>query len=284
MSYDNFHTGFVAILGRPNVGKSTLMNELIGMKIAITSSRAQTTRKEIKTIYTDDRGQIVFLDTPGVTKADSRLGEYMLDAATDTLKTADVAMWIVEPSTFIGAGERVIIEMLSRAKVSTLLVINKTDTCDDAQLEKAKACYQAALDENGIPSVGIVPVSAVKKDNTDKLLETLFGLLPEGPAYYDEDEITEETERDIASEFIREKCLMFLDKEIPHGIAVIIDRMKDRPDTDLTDIDATIICEKDSHKGIIIGKGGATLKRIGSAARRDIEEMLDRRVNLKLWV
>ncbi len=288
-------SGFVSILGRPNVGKSTLMNELIDMKIAITSSRAQTTRKEIKTIYTDERGQIVFLDTPGITRADSKLGEYMYSAAVDTLKTSDLVMWLIEPSTFIGAGERNILEVLSRAKVPVLLVINKSDTCDEERLGKTAATYKAALEEASVEPAGckefeLVPdknpiaVSALEKKNTDKLMSLLYELLPEGPMYYDSEAVTEETERDIAAEFIREKCLKFLDKEVPHGIAVIIDSMKERADGSLIDIDASIICERESHKGIIIGKGGATLKRIGIAARKDIEDMLGIKVNLKIWV
>jgi GTP-binding protein Era len=288
-------SGFTAIIGRPNVGKSTLMNKLIDMKIAITSSRAQTTRKEIKTIYTDDRGQIIFLDTPGITRADSKLGEYMYSAAVDTLKTADTAMWIVEPTTFIGAGERKIVEVLAKAAVPVLLVINKADTANEEQIGKAVMAYKAVLEEAGVKPAGAnnfedkagnnpIAVSAVNGDGTDKLMDKLFEILPEGPMYYDSEEVTEETERDIAAEFIREKCLKFLDKEVPHGIAVIVDSMKERPDGSLVDIEATIICERDSHKGIIIGKGGATLKRIGIAARKDIEEMLGSKVNLKIWV
>ena len=220
-------SGFVSILGRPNVGKSTLMNELIDMKIAITSSRAQTTRKEIKTIYTDERGQIVFLDTPGITKADSKLGEYMYSAAVDTLKTSDLVMWLIEPSTFIGAGERNILEVLSRAKVPVLLVINKSDTCDEDRLGKTAETYKAALEEAGAVPAGVtefelvpeknpIAVSALEKKNTDKLLGLIFDLLPEGPMYYDSEAVTEETERDIAAEFIREKCLKFLAHAFQH--------------------------------------------------------------------
>lgn len=288
-------SGFAAILGRPNVGKSTLMNRMIDMKIAITSSRAQTTRKEIKTVYTDDRGQIVFLDTPGITRADSKLGEYMYNVAVDTLKTADVVMWLVEPTTYIGAGERKILEILARAAVPVLLVINKSDTADAEQMQKAVDTYKAALEEAEIKSAGTenfnsecgknpVAVSAVTGDGTDELMGILFDILPEGPMYYDSEAVTDETERDIAAEFIREKCLKFLDKEVPHGVAVIVDSMKERPDGSLVDVEAIIICERDSHKGIIIGKGGATLKKIGSAARKEIEEMLGSRVNLKIWV
>ena len=290
-----FKSGFAAIIGRPNVGKSTLMNRLIDMKIAITSSRAQTTRKEIKTVYTDDRGQIVFLDTPGITRADSKLGEYMYNSAVDTLKTSDVIMWLVEPTTYIGAGERKIIELLAGTSVPVLLVINKCDTADAEMMKKAAETYKAALEEAGVKPAAVdkfgsecgrnpVAVSAFTGDGTDELMSLLFDILPEGPMYYDSDAVTDETERDIAAEFIREKCLKFLDKEVPHGIAVIVDSMKERPDGRLIDIEATIICERESHKGIIIGKGGSTLKRIGSAARKEIEDMLDAKVNLKIWV
>ena len=288
-------SGFVSIIGRPNVGKSTLMNRLIDMKIAITSSRAQTTRKEIKTIFTDDRGQIVFLDTPGITRADSKLGEYMYNAAIDTFKTSDVIMWIVEPSTFIGAGERSIMESIAKSKIPTLLVINKSDTSDKDKIHLAAETYVAAMQEAGIVPAGEgwntesydknpVAVSAVTGDGNDALMSAIFDILPEGPMYYDSEAVTEETERDICAEFIREKCLKFLDKEVPHGIAVIIDSMKERPDGRIIDIEATIICERESHKGIIIGKKGETLKRIGTAARQDMEEMLDIKVNLRLWV
>ena len=279
-------SGFVAILGRPNVGKSTIMNKLIGFKIAAVSSRAQTTRKKIQTVYTDDRGQIIFLDTPGINKAETKLGEFMIESATDTLKTADTVMWIIEPSTFIGAGERMIADLISRLKdIPLILVINKNDTCESEKIEQTIKTYSDYMSENHDTSFNeIVDVSAYKDVNIDKLLDTIYKYLPEGPLYYDPDTLTDETERDIAAEFIREKCLLYLDQEIPHGIAVIIDKMKTRPSGDLVDIDATIICERESHKGIVIGKKGAMLKKIGSSARHDIEDMLDMKVNLKLWV
>ncbi len=309
-STSSFKSGFVAILGRPNVGKSTLMNHLIGMKIAAVSKRAQTTRKRIQTVYTEDRGQIVFLDTPGINRAETKLGEFMLEAATDTLKTCDAIMWIVEPTTFIGAGERYIIELIGKTMKSVdcpvILVINKVDTIkdapskaepsndrgedehsdkDDNYLDEVKDAYKKQFgDMTGQVFSDIVSVSATNGTGLDKLLDILFYHLPEGPMYFDEESITDETERDIAAEFIREKCLRNLDQEIPHGIAVIIDKMKTRPDGSLVDIDATIICEKESHKGIIIGKKGAMLKRIGTEARRSIEDMLEMKVNLKLWV
>ena len=285
-----FKSGFVAILGRPNVGKSTMMNHLIGMKIAAVSSRAQTTRKKIQTVYTDDRGQIVFLDTPGINKAETKLGEYMYEAATDTLKTADLIMWIVEPSTFIGAGEKVIASIIGKtSNIPVMLVVNKVDTIQsedkDSSLQNVYNTYSDYMKENeGVDFKCITTISATDGTNQDKLLSDIYDILPEGPMYYDEETITDETEREIAAEFIREKCLRNLDKEIPHGIAVVIDKMKTRPDGSLIDIEATIICEKESHKGIIIGKKGAMLKRIGIQSRKSIEDMLQMKVNLKLWV
>ncbi len=274
-----FKSGFTAIIGRPNVGKSTLMNALIGQKIAITSGRAQTTRRRIETVYTDDRGQIVFVDTPGINKAKTKLGDYMLESAEGSLRAVDCIMWLVEPSTFIGAGERAIIEMLSRCHVPVILVINKIDAVKPEEVPKAIDKYKSEL-----PFADIVPVSAIKNKNTDELLDIIFSHLHEGHMYYDEDTVTEETVRDIASELIREQALKLLDKEVPHGIAVLIDSMKEREGQDITDIEATIICERDSHKGIIIGKNGAMLKKIGSRARAEIEDMLEQKVNLKIWV
>ncbi|SEP94638.1 GTP-binding protein Era [Lachnospiraceae bacterium NE2001] len=285
MENNTFKSGFIAILGRPNVGKSTLMNHLIGMKIAAVSKRAQTTRKRIQTVYTDDRGQIIFLDTPGVNKAETKLGEFMLDSATETLKTADMVMWIIEPSSFIGMGEKSIVEMISKAgKLPLVLLINKCDTATEEQLSKTEALYTDYLAESGVEVTKVFAVSATEGTRLDDLMQGLYDILPEGPMYFDEDTVTDETERDIAAEFIREKCLRNLDKEIPHGIAVIIDKMRERPDGSLVDIEATIICERESHKGIIIGKKGAMLKKIGIESRKSIEEMLDMKVNLKLWV
>lgn len=276
---DSYKSGFVAIIGRPNVGKSTLMNELIGQKIAITSSKAQTTRNKIQTVYTDDNGQIIFLDTPGINKAKNKLGEYMMNVASGTLSEVDVIMWLVEPTTYIGAGERHIIDMISNAKTPIVLVINKTDSVKEEEIFAAINTYKEVL-----PFADIVPVSALKGKNTDELVKTLMKHLPEGPMYYDEDTVTDQPERQIVSELIREQALRLLDKEIPHGIAVLVDSMKDRSDGSVIDIDATIICERDSHKGIIIGKQGAMLKKIGSRARVEMENLLDTKVNLKLWV
>ncbi len=272
-------SGFATLIGRPNVGKSTLMNRLIGQKIAITSNKPQTTRNRIQTVYTCDQGQIIFLDTPGIHKAKNKLGEYMVNVAERTLREVDVILWLVEPSTFIGAGERHIAEQLKKAKTPVILVINKTDTVKREEILVFIDTYRKLYDFDEI-----VPVSALNGDNTDTLIEQIFKYLPYGPQYYDEDTVTDQPMRQIVAELIREKALRCLDEEIPHGIAVSIDQMKERKDGGICDIDATIICEKDSHKGIIIGKQGAMLKKIGSAARYEIERMMDMKVNLKLWV
>lgn len=272
-------SGFATLIGRPNVGKSTLMNRLIGQKIAITSNKPQTTRNRIQTVYTCDQGQIIFLDTPGIHKAKNKLGEYMVNVAERTLREVDVILWLVEPSTFIGAGERHIAEQLKKAKTPVILVINKTDTVKREEILVFIDTYRKLYDFDEI-----VPVSALNGDNTDTLIEQIFKYLPYGPQYYDEDTVTDQPMRQIVAELIREKALRCLDEEIPHGIAVSIDQMKERKDGGICDIDATIICEKDSHKGIIIGKQGAMLKKIGSAARYEIERMMEMKVNLKLWV
>ena len=276
---ENFKSGFVALVGRPNVGKSTLMNHLIGQKIAITSEKPQTTRNRIQTVYTDKRGQIIFLDTPGIHKAKNKLGQYMVNVAEGTLNEVDVIMWLVEPTTYIGAGEQHIAELLSKVKTPVILAINKIDTVKDEEIiAKAIDTYK-----NVCPFAEIVPVSALRNQNTDKMTELLFQYLPYGPQYYDEDTVTDQPMRQIAAELIREKALRLLQDEIPHGIAVTIEQMKER-DNGIFDIEATIVCERDSHKGIIIGKGGAMLKRIGSQARREIENLIGAKVNLQLWV
>lgn len=276
---EDFKSGFAAIIGRPNVGKSTLMNHLIGQKIAITSRKPQTTRNRIQTVYTDEQGQIVFLDTPGIHKAKNKLGEYMVNVAQRTFKDADVILWLVEASTYVGAGERHIAEQLKTCKLPVILVINKVDTVKKEEVPSFIQAYRTLYD-----FAEIVPVSALRSQNLDTLLECIFKYLPYGPQFYDEDTVTDQPQRQIVAEMIREKALRTLDEEIPHGIAVTIDRMKERPDGNIVDIDATIICERDSHKGIIIGKQGAMLKKIGSAARYEIENMLEQKVNLKVWV
>lgn len=274
-----YRSGFVTIIGRPNVGKSTLMNHLIGQKIAITSNKAQTTRNRIQTVYTCEEGQIIFLDTPGINRAKNKLGEYMMNAVDSALSEMDVVLWLVEPTTYIGKGERAIIERLQRIHTPVLLIINKIDTVEETEVVKAIETYRREYDFEAI-----IPVSALRNRNTKEITKTIFQYLPEGPQYYDEDTVTDQPERQIVAEIIREKALRCLEHEIPHGIAVVIDAMKDRPSGTLVDIDATIICERDSHKGIIIGKQGAMLKKIGSQARIDMEKLLNTKVNLKIWV
>lgn len=272
-------SGFVTLIGRPNVGKSTLMNHLIGQKIAITSDKPQTTRNRIQTVYTDERGQIIFLDTPGIHKAKNKLGEYMVNVAEHTLKEVDVILWLVEPTTFIGAGERHIAQQLKAVKTPVILVINKTDTVKNQEdILTFISAYKDILS-----FAEIVPVSALRDKNTDCLLEQIFKYLPCGPQFYDEDTVTDQPMRQIAAELIREKALRLLNEEIPHGIAVTIEKMTERKNG-IMDIEATIVCERDSHKGIIIGKGGGMLKRIGSAARLELESMMETKVNLQLWV
>lgn len=273
-------SGFVALIGRPNVGKSTLMNTLIGQKIAITSNKPQTTRNRIQTVFTDERGQIVFLDTPGIHKAKNKLGEYMVKVSTRTLRDVDMVLWLVEPSTFIGEGDEHIFEILSSVNIPVILAINKMDSLK----QKEDMLEVIAKYSSRMQFAEVVPVSALKRTNTDKLLDIIFKYLSEGPMYYDEDTVTDQPIKQIAAELIREKALRFLQEEIPHGIAVEIDTFNYRDSGDMVDIEAAIVCEKDSHKGIIIGKGGSMLKRIGTAARKDIEGLLESRVNLKLWV
>lgn len=273
----NYKSGFVTLIGRPNVGKSTLMNYLIGQKIAITSNKPQTTRNRIQTVYTSKEGQIVFVDTPGIHKAKNKLGNYMVNVAQRTLSEVDVILWLVEPTTFIGAGEKHIIEQLKKTKTPVILVINKTDTVKKDEILLFIDTYRKEMD-----FAEIVPVSALKGDNTDILISCIMKYLPYGPAFYDEDTVTDQPTRQIVAELIREKALRSLEDEIPHGIAVCIDSMKYR--ANIVDIDATIICERESHKGIIIGKGGSMLKKIGSKARPEIEDLLEMKVNLQLWV
>ena len=272
-------SGFIALVGRPNVGKSTLMNHLIGQKIAITSRKPQTTRNQIRTVYTDERGQAVFLDTPGIHKAQNRLGTYMVEVAQKTFSQADIVMWLVEPTTFIGRGEQEIAKKLRQLNCPVFLIVNKTDTVKKEAVAECIKAYRQIADFNEV-----VAVSALRSVNTDTLLDTVFRYLPYGPMYYDEDTVTDQPMRQIAAEMIREKALRRLQEEIPHGIAVTIEQMKERPDGSVMDIEASIICERESHKGIIIGKGGSMLKAIGSDARRDIEDMLEMKVNLKLFV
>lgn len=278
---NHLKSGFAAIIGRPNVGKSTLMNKLIGQKVAIMSNKPQTTRTKIRGVYTEPgKGQIVFLDTPGIHQAKNKLGEFMMSIAMSTLRDADVIVWLVEPDRFIGAGERHIIEQLEKANLPVILIINKIDMAEKPKILEYIDTYRKAYDFDEI-----IPASAKNGHNLDDVVETIFKYLPYGPLFYDEDTVTDQTERQIVAEIIREKSLHALNEEVPHGIAVTIELMKKRKGkSKLIDIEATVICEKASHKGIIIGKGGEMLKKIGSNARFEIERMLGRKVNLKLWV
>ena len=271
--------GFATIIGRPNVGKSTLMNRMIGQKIAITSYKPQTTRNQIRTIYTGDEGQIVFLDTPGIHESRTKLGEYMVYAAESTLKNVDAALWLVEPGDYIGAGEQHIAKMLDRSKLPVILVINKID-----KVKKEVVAQTIQMYRDVCRFTDIVAVSALRSRNLELLIGSIFKVLPYGPRFFDEDTVTDQPIRQIAAEMVREKALRSLGEEIPHGIAVVIDSMKERPGGEMTDIEATIICERESHKGIIIGRGGAMLKKIGTEARSEIEDLCGTRVNLKLWV
>ena len=272
-----FKSGFVTLVGRPNVGKSTLMNRIIGQKIAITSPKPQTTRNRIQTVYHDERGQIVFMDTPGIHKAKNKLGEYMVNIAERTFDEVDIVLWLVEATTFIGKGERHISEQLKNSPVPVILVMNKIDKVKKNEILECIAAYKELMD-----FAEIVPVSAKTGESVEHLVQTMFDYLDEGPQYYDEDTVTDQPMRQIAAELIREKALRCLEEEIPHGIAVTIEQMKFK--RKIVDIEATIVCEKDSHKGIIIGKQGSMLKKIGSLARRDIENLVEQQVNLKLWV
>lgn len=275
----NLKSGFVTIIGRPNVGKSTLMNHLIGQKIAITSKKPQTTRNKIQTVYTCEDGQLIFLDTPGIHKAKNKLGEYMVNVAEQTLKDVDVIMWLVEPTTYIGAGEKHIAEQLEKTNLPVILVINKVDTVKKEDILQVIDNYRKLYD-----FAEIIPASALRGQNTKDIVDSLFKYMPYGPMFYDEDTVTDQPQRQIVAEVIREKALHALDEEIPHGIAVTIEKMRERKGSQIVDIEATIICERDSHKGIIIGKQGSMLKKIGSNARYEIEKMLEQKVNLKIWV
>ena len=279
MNKQEYKSGFVTLIGRTNVGKSTLMNHIIGQKIAITSNKPQTTRNRIQTVYTSENGQIIFLDTPGIHKSKNKLGKYMVNVAERTLNEVDVILWLVEPSVYIGEGDQYILDKLKTTKTPVILVINKVDIVLKEELlaiiDTFKDIYEFAE---------IIPVSALKGDNIDNLIESIFKYLPEGPMYYDADTITDQPERQIVSELIREKALRSLGQEVPHGIAVTIESMKERKGKNIMDIDATIVCERESHKGIIIGKNGSKLKQIGMLAREEIENLLDIKVNLQLWV
>ncbi|AUN13364.1 GTPase Era [[Clostridium] sordellii] len=274
-----FKSGFVSIVGRPNVGKSTLMNSVVGEKIAIMSDKPQTTRNTIQAVYTDKDCQIVFLDTPGIHKPKNKLGEFMVKSATDAFKNVDVVLYVVDESKKIGPGDRMIIENLRGIKTPKILVLNKIDMLSEEELFDLIKMYDA---ENMFDA--IVPISALKGKNTDRLLKVIEGYLQEGPKYFPDYMITDQPERVLISELIREKVLHYVHDEIPHGVAVEIERMRKRPDKDIIDISAVIYCERDSHKGIIIGKNGRKLKGIGKSAREEIELLLGSQINLQIWV
>ena len=274
-----FYSGFVSLIGRPNVGKSTLMNRLIGEKIAIISNKPQTTRNRVQSILTKDDFQIVFIDTPGIHKPKHKLGEYMVKSAETTLNEVDAVLFLIEPADRILEADRLIIEKLARVKSPVILVINKIDMVDRERIYKVIDDYRKLYN-----FAEVVPISAFEGTNTDELLETLKKYLPEGPMYFPADMVTDQPERQIAAEIVREKALRLLEDEIPHGIAVEITEMKKRSEGNMVDVRATIYCEKDSHKGIIIGKHGAMLKKIGTNARHDIEKLLGSPIYLEIWV
>lgn len=272
-------SGFVTIIGRPNVGKSTLMNHLIGQKIAIMSDKPQTTRNRIQTIVTDERGQVIFIDTPGIHVPKNKLGKFMNNSAETTLNEVDVVLWLIEPDKKIGKGDSYILERLASVKSPVFLVVNKVDKIEKGEVLEVIATYKDRYD-----FADVIPISAMKGENTDVLMEGIFAILEEGPMYYPEDMVTDQPERQIVAELVREKVLQLMKQEIPHGVAVVVDQMKQRGKNSIVDIDVTIVCEKDSHKGMVIGKQGSMLKEIGSRARVDIQNLLGSKVNLKIWV
>lgn len=280
---NNFKSGFVSIIGRTNVGKSTLINSLIGEKIAITANKSQTTRTVIKAIINNKNSQIIFIDTPGIHKPKTKLGTTMNDNAWSTIPEVDIILFIVEAtSNGIGKGDQMIIEKLKESNKKAILVINKIDLVEKEKLLKLIELYNKEYN-----FVATIPISATQNENTNKIIEEIEKNLPEGPAYYDIEEYTDQTERQLVEELIREKALRLLDQEVPHGIFVEVEKMslrKTSKNQDIYDIEATIYVLRKSHKGIVIGKDGSMLKRIGTYARQDIEKMLDTKVNLKLWV
>ena len=274
-----FKSGFVSIVGRPNVGKSTLMNNVVGEKIAIMSDKPQTTINTIQAVYTDEECQIVFLDTPGIHKPKNKLGEFMVKSATDAFKNVDLVLFVVDDSKKIGPGDRKIIEDLRGIKTPVILVLNKIDKLEESELFELMQLYS-----NEDLFKAIVPISALKGRNVNELLKVIGNYLQEGPKYFPDYMITDQPERVLVSELIREKVLHYLNDEVPHGVAVEVERMKSRQDKDIVDISAVIYCERDSHKGIIIGKNGRKLKGIGKSAREDMELLLGSKINLQLWV
>ncbi|MGF0094965.1 GTPase Era [Peptoniphilus sp. SGI.035] len=281
MTENNFKSGYVSVVGRPNVGKSTLLNAIIGEKISAISSKPQTTRQNITFIHTDYNSQIIFLDTPGIQRPKNKLGEFMLTESKESIEDADVITYIVDTSKKIGKAERSIIDILKEYEgiIPIILLINKVDTIRKDELLEIISMYAKEEIFNEI-----IPISAMKNDGVDIYLETLKKYLKPGPMYYPDDMITDKNERFIVSEIIREKGLKYLNEEVPHGLAISIEKFKKRKDKNIYDIEANIYVERDSHKGILIGKGGSMLKTIGTEAREDIEKLLDAKVNLQIWV
>lgn len=274
---DKFKSGFAAIIGMPNVGKSTLLNLIAGQKIAIISNKPQTTRNKILAIHTTDDYQIVFTDTPGIHRPHNKLGEFMVKVANESMNEMDVVLFVVDATRPINEMEKEIAMNIDKTGVPAILVINKVDAVKKEDLLPIIADYSSLHEFSSI-----IPLSAKTGDGANLLLKDIEDLLPEGPMFYYEDMVTDQPEKQIAAEIIREKMLWLLDKEVPHGIAIEIEKMQEL--SDITKIYAVIYCEKGSHKGIVIGKNGEMLKKIGAKARADIEEMLDKKVYLELWV
>lgn len=278
MDNPDYKSGFVAIVGRPNVGKSTFLNRVIGQKIAIMSNTAQTTRNKIQGIYTTDEAQIVFIDTPGVHKPKSKLGDYMVQSAMSALNEVDAVLFMVNAAEKRGAGDNFIMDRLKNVKAPVYLLINKIDQVKPDDLLPVMEQYQTAL-----PWKAVYPISALEGNNVDELLTGLVEQMPNGPQYYPADQVTDHPERFVVSELIREKIFMLTREEVPHSVAVEIESMKQK-DEDHVHIEATIIVERPTQKGIMIGKGGSMLKKIGTLARQDIEHLLGSKVYLQLWV
>ncbi|KDR95088.1 GTP-binding protein Era [Peptoclostridium litorale DSM 5388] len=275
----SFKSGFVSVIGRPNVGKSTTINAIVGEKVAIISDKPQTTRNKIQAVYSDNDSQIVFIDTPGIHKPKNKLGEFMVKAANQTFNEVDLLIFMVDSSLQMGPGDSKIIENLKGIKTPKILVVNKIDTIEKEDLIKIVEKYhgKGIFDE-------IVPISAAKNRNVETLINVIKGYMEDGPKYFPDDMVTDQPERVIVSEIIREKVLLYTEKEVPHGVAVDIERIKKRKEKDIIDVSAVIYCERDSHKGIIIGKNGRKLKGIGKAAREEIEALFGSKVNLQTWV
>lgn len=273
-----FKSGFITIVGRPNVGKSTLTNLLMGEKLSIVSNKPQTTRNNIQTILTGDDYQMIFVDTPGIHKPKHKLGEYMVNSATDSIKDVDLVLFLSNPCEEVGRGDKFIIEQLKNQKAPVIFVLNKVDESSPEKVAKTLELFSKEYD-----FAEMIPISAMKGKNTDKLLELMVKYLPEGPKYYPDDMITDVQERFVVAEIVREKALKNLSQEVPHGIAVDVIQMK-QDDNGKYNIEVDLICEKASHKGIIIGKNGQTLKKIGSKARYELERFLRAKVNIKIWV